>query len=121
MFLEFSQLKDEVVVLLEREKSITLATSAQNKVTARTISHVNEDLTIYFQTSGNSEKALQIDPNTNIAFAVTNIQIEAIASKCGHPMEIQNKGFVKNMMINSLHILKSIRIYLMKCCLRHIH
>jgi uncharacterized pyridoxamine 5'-phosphate oxidase family protein len=74
---------------------ITLATSAQNKVTARMMSYVNEDLTIYFQTSGNSEKALQIEQNPNIAFAVANIQIEAVARKCGHPMGIKNKGFVK--------------------------
>jgi len=95
MFLEFSKLKDEVVMLLEREKSITLATAAHNKVTARTMSHVNEDLTIYFQTGRNSEKALQIEQNPNIVFAVANIQIEAIARKCGHPMESQNKGFVE--------------------------
>lgn len=91
--LEFNQLKDEIVKILEREKSITLATSANNKVTARTMSHVNEDLTIYFQTGGSSEKAQQIEQNPNVAFAVANIQIEAIARKYGHPMESKNKGF----------------------------
>lgn len=93
MVLEFNQLKDEVVKILEREKSITLSTSANNKVTARTMSHVNEDLIIYFQTGGSSEKAQQIEQNPNVAFAVANIQIEAIARKCGHPMESKNKGF----------------------------
>ena len=94
MVLEFNQLKEEIVNVLEREKSIILATSANNKVTARTISHVNSGLIIYFQTNSNSEKAQQIEQNPNVAFAVGNIQIEAIALKCGHPMESKNKGFV---------------------------
>ncbi|MFA7673969.1 MAG: pyridoxamine 5'-phosphate oxidase family protein [Clostridia bacterium] len=114
MVFEFEQLKDEIVNIIEREKSITLATSVNNKVTARTMSHVNEDLTIYFQTSGSSEKIKQIEQNPNIALAVANIQIEAIVRNCGHPLGSHNKTFIEKYKENFLYILKSTRTCQMK-------
>jgi len=52
----FDKLSNEVISTLEKETSIVLATSLNNKVTARTMSHVNDGLTIYFQTGNTSEK-----------------------------------------------------------------
>ena len=87
MVLDFDKLKDEIVTLLEREQSITLATSVNGKVTARTMSHVNDGLLILFQTGGNSEKVNQIKANKNIAFAVANVQVEAVAGIYSHPLK----------------------------------
>lgn len=64
------------------------------------MSNVNDALTIYFQAGGSSEKALYIEQNPNAAFAVANIQILAITRKCDHPMESQNKGFIKKYKDN---------------------
>lgn len=61
MILDYEEIKHEIVSILEKEQSIVLATSFNNKVTARTMSHVNDDLAIYFQTGGNSEKSQQIE------------------------------------------------------------
>ena len=83
--ISYQLLKEEIISILNCEKSIVLATSYENKVTARTMSHVNSDLTIYFQTSRNSEKAAQIAKNPQIAFATANLQIEAVAEFCGQP------------------------------------
>lgn len=91
--LENISMKNEIIIALEREKSITLATCYKNKVTARTMSHVNDGLIIMFQTGCDSEKACQIRENPNIALAAGNIQIEAFAEICGHPNE--NKDFIE--------------------------
>jgi len=85
--IDYSTLYSEIEKILAKEQSIVLATSFDNKVTARTMSHVNDGLTIYFQTDKTSVKAEQIKNNTQIALAVGNIQIEAIAEVCGHPKE----------------------------------
>ena len=93
--LDFYSLCKEAARKLESEKSIVLSTASGNKVTARTISHVNDGLKIMIQTGGNSEKALQIKENPHVAFAISNIQIEAVATLCGHPLDAQNSHFVE--------------------------
>jgi len=95
MIIDYNKLKDEVISILEREQSIVLATSVNGKVTARNMSHINDGLTIYFQTDRGSEKAQQIRQNANIAFAVSNIQIEALAEDCGHPGAPHNNIFIE--------------------------
>ena len=85
--LDYDALAQEVIAALSREKSIVLATSAAGRVTARTMSHVNDRLTMYFQTGNTSDKYQQITANPNIALAVRNMQIEATAEICGHPSQ----------------------------------
>ena len=79
----------EIISLLENTQVITLATCSGSKVTARSMSIVNDGLLIMFQTGGNSEKARQMRKNPNVAFAAGNMQIEAVARICGHPNENQ--------------------------------
>lgn len=93
--LDFEKLRQEVEEQLTSEKSIVLSTASDNKVTARTMSHVNDGLEIMLQTDGKSEKALQIRGNPNVAFAVSNIQIEAVATFSGHPLDEQNDRFIE--------------------------
>lgn len=89
MNLDYITLQEEIVSKIENFQSITLATSFGNKVTARTMSIVNDGLIILFQTGAHSEKAQQMRNNPNIAFAAQNMQIEAVAQICGHPNESQ--------------------------------
>jgi len=93
--LDFDSLRQEVVEKLESEKAIVLSTASGSKVTARTMSHVNDALKIMTQTGGNSEKAMQIRENPHVAFAISNIQIEAVATLCGHPLDAQNHRFIE--------------------------
>lgn len=85
MEFDFDALSNEYVEVLQEAKSMILATSSGDKVTARTISHVNDGLDIYFQTDDTSEKCGQIRCNPRIAFAAGNMQIEAFAEIAGHP------------------------------------
>jgi len=85
--LNYAELKNEIIWMLENTQEITLATCFKNKVTARTMAIVNEELTIMFQTDSNSEKIQQMRGNPNIAFAIGNIQIEAMARICENPKE----------------------------------
>ncbi|MDR2599537.1 MAG: pyridoxamine 5'-phosphate oxidase family protein [Oscillospiraceae bacterium] len=79
MVIDYKTLYDEIVILLEGIQTVVLATCADGRVTARTMNFVNDELTIYFQTSENGSKAEQIRENSNVAIAVDNIQIEAMA------------------------------------------
>lgn len=89
MNLDYITLSEEVIKALEVTQTITLATCSGNKVTARTMSIVNNGLTILFQTGGYSEKTERMRQNPNVAFAVSNMQVEAIAQICRHPNENQ--------------------------------
>lgn len=93
--LNYESICNEVAEKLAAERSIVLSTAARTKVTARTMSHVNDGLAIMVQTGGKSEKLLQIKENPNVAFAASNIQIEAVAIVCGHPLDEKNKRFAE--------------------------
>lgn len=83
--LNYTELSNEIEKKLQSEETIVLATCANNRVTARMMCHINDGLTILFSTSKNSEKAEQIRQNPNIALAIGNLKIEAIAEHFGHP------------------------------------
>lgn len=93
MKIDYIALSEEIVKQLESAQSIVLATGADNKITARTMSHINNGLVIQFQTGKNSEKVWQMNANPNIAIAAGNLQIEATATIGGHPNE--NKSFIE--------------------------
>jgi len=85
MQLDYKFLALEKEKLLENAQSVVLATSADNKVTARTMSYVNDGLLIMFQTGEYSEKATQMKQNSRVALATGNMQIEAEATFNEHP------------------------------------
>ncbi|MCJ7471512.1 MAG: hypothetical protein MUP02_01700 [Actinobacteria bacterium] len=93
--LDFKILKEEVIDYLEKNTKWILATSLKDKVTARSMSIINNELTIYFQTDKRSRKYQQIVSNNNIAIAHDNYQIEGIAQICGHPISNGNEFFYK--------------------------
>ena len=89
MNLDYSVLANEIINMLESAQTMTLATCSDNKVTARSMAIVNDGITILFQTSGLSEKIRQLTENPNVAFAVGNMQVEAVARVTKDPHEIK--------------------------------
>ena len=47
--INFDELSQEIKGILEKETTIVFATALNNKITARTMSHVSDGLMIYFQ------------------------------------------------------------------------
>ena len=87
--------KKEVIQVLEREKTLTLATCAGNRVTIRPMSHISNGMTILFQTGVNSLKMQQIRVNPSVAICVGTYEIEGTAVEVGHPLEKDNEFFAK--------------------------
>jgi nitroimidazol reductase NimA-like FMN-containing flavoprotein (pyridoxamine 5'-phosphate oxidase superfamily) len=86
---------EEIMAALQNEKSIILATAADNRVTTRSMSHVNDGMTIYFQTGSNYLKSQQIRANPNVAISVDGYDFEGKATFLGHPMDAENGFFLK--------------------------
>jgi general stress protein 26 len=78
---------EEIIAVLEKEKTHAFATCADNRVTVRTMSHVNEGLVIYFQTGEYYLKTQQIRANPNVAISVGLMDIEGVAEIIGHPKD----------------------------------
>ena len=85
--------ENEIVQALEREMTLTLATSAENKVSIRPMSHINDGLDVYFQTGSDSLKMQQMRANHNVALCVGTYQIEGVAQELGHPLDSGNTFF----------------------------
>ena len=86
---------DEVISVLETEKSLILATCANNRVAVHQLSHVNDRLTVYFQTGRDYLKTRQIRANPQVAMYVGRMQMEGTATILGHPMDSENTLFMK--------------------------
>lgn len=95
MELNFRAFKREVFELLGDKKTMVLATSFNNRITARNMSCVIINQKIYFQTDKTFLKYEQILNNPNVALCADNIQIEGIAKIGKHPSDEENKEFVK--------------------------
>lgn len=87
--LNYNELYNEIQEKLKAEQTMILATCANNKVMARTICHINDGVTIMFSTGDNSEKIEQMKKNPNIALAVGNLRIEAVAEIIGNADDYQ--------------------------------
>lgn len=86
---------EEVIEILEKEKTMYLATCAGNRVTIRPMSHINEGLTVLFQTSRHSLKVHQIMENPNVAICVGTYELEGVAYIMGHPFDSENRFFIQ--------------------------
>ncbi|MFY9174217.1 MAG: pyridoxamine 5'-phosphate oxidase family protein [Peptococcia bacterium] len=95
MELNYQEMERELIDLLNQHNLWVLATSSNDKVTARTMSIVNIGLRILMQTGNNSEKYEQIMQNPQVALCRDNIQIEGVARIIGHPLEERNADFIK--------------------------
>jgi len=89
--LDFEKKYNEVLKRLENEKTIVLATSHKDKVTARSVWFILYKSSIYFITSKAYTKYKQIEKNPNIALCLDNIQIEGIGNIKGHSSLKENE------------------------------
>jgi uncharacterized pyridoxamine 5'-phosphate oxidase family protein len=93
--IDCGELEKEVVRLLKKTKHAVLATCAEERVTARTMSCVSDGLAIYCQTDSSYMKYKQIVENPNVALCAGNMQLEGTASILGHPLADENKRFAE--------------------------
>ncbi len=80
---DFDIIKSEILTLFAENRGMILATSLNDRVTARHISHVNDDLDIYFTSWDHNKKIIQMKGNPNIALSLNNVQIEGKAEVLG--------------------------------------
>lgn len=73
----------DLVADLAKFKDMVLATSYQDKVTARTVSTIVYNNKIYFQTANDMEKYQQIKNNKNVALTKGFYQVEGTAKSIG--------------------------------------
>jgi len=92
--IDFNNLSSEIIELLHNISEITVATCYSDKVTARTVYCISDNLYLYFVTSSAYNKYKQLTKNPNIALAINNIQIEGIVENLGHPLEEHNNFFL---------------------------
>ena len=93
VILNVFEMENEILDLLEREKHLVLATCLGERVTARTMSHVNIGMDIFFQTDKRFLKVEQMVTNPKVALCVGNLQIEGIAELRGHPIDEESIEF----------------------------
>ena len=93
MDLDYNALEKEVYGLLGEKSIMVLATSLDNRVTARSMSCIVLGKKIYFQTDKTFLKYDQLSMNPNVALCVDNIQIEGKAKLKGHPLSKENSWF----------------------------
>ena len=91
--LNYEKEKEEVFGQLSQKKHVVLATSLEDRVTARSMSCIVLGEKICFQTDVQMLKYKQLQKNPRIALCADNIQIEGTARAVGHPFDKQNEPF----------------------------
>ncbi len=74
---------------------MVLATCADTRVTARSMSILVKDQSFYFQTDRTFLKYRQISGNNRVALCANQVQVEGICRELGHPMAEENSWFAK--------------------------
>lgn len=86
--IQYNELEQEILKMLGESKTMVLATSSGNRVTARAMSCIFRGLKILFQMSTLSTKGQQIMDNHQVALCFSNLQVEGTATILGHPYEV---------------------------------
>ena len=95
MDLSFDKVKEEKSKFLESHHVIVLATSCDNRVTARTVTYATKGLEIYFMSWDHHKKILQIKENPKVALCKDNISIEGVAEILGNPLDERNNEYAE--------------------------
>lgn len=74
-----------------KSKKMVLSTAFNDIVTSRTMSIINLNGKLYFQTDNTFRKYDQLKRNLHVALCIDNIQIEGLCNEIGTP--IQNEDF----------------------------
>ena len=92
--IDFLKLKESIITFLEGKTSIVLATTSNNRVTARSISFVNKELEFFFVTWTHHTKSVQIRANPNVALCTGNLQVEGKVTMRGPPFDPNNSEYL---------------------------
>ena len=100
--ISYENFKKEIVNTLEKNKTWVLSTSLNDEVSSRSMSIINEDLTIYFQTNECYLKDNQMKHNPKVALCNSNISIEGIAEPIGNWLDEKNNNLLELYKKNHL-------------------
>ena len=92
--IDFNTLEKKIIEFLKNKRAIVVATSENDRVTARTVSFVNNGLQIFFWSYENHTKCHQIRANPKIALCRDNLQVEGIAELKGSILNKKNKRYL---------------------------
>jgi len=81
------------VKFLQDHRRMVLATSYNDRVTARTVDYASDGLDIYFLSWQHHTKCVQIKGNPKVALCIDNVQIEGKAEILGNPLDEKNKEY----------------------------
>lgn len=70
-----------------KAKKMVLSTALNDIVTSRTMSVINLNGKLYFQTDRTFRKYSQLKNNPHVALCIDNIQIEGLCNEIGNPIE----------------------------------
>ena len=86
---------EHVRAFLEPKHALVLATSLEDRVTARTVSFANDGLSILFMSWAHHTKCVQIRGNPRVALCRDNVQIEGVAEILGSPLDERNERYTE--------------------------
>ena len=89
--LDFTEIRNEIIATLAKNRNISLATSLNDRVTTRNVQYINVDLDIYFTSWGFNKKIKQIKGNPNVGLHQMGIQIEGLAEILRWPLDEKSK------------------------------
>lgn len=89
--LDFEEVREQKIRFLDSHHVIVLATSYDNRVTARTVTYATKGLEIYFMSWDHHKKIIQIRGNPKVALCRDNMSVEGVAKILGSPLEEKNK------------------------------
>jgi len=92
MKLDFADEIKDIIAFFDKNRNITLATSLDDRVTARNVQYINVGLDIYFTSWEFNKKIQQIKGNPNIALNLNHIQIEGTAEVYRWPLDEKIKS-----------------------------
>ena len=93
--LDYDKCIEEKIRFLNDDRHIVLATSLNDRVTARTIDYVCSGLDLIFLSWDHHDKITQINGNHRVALCRDNVQIEGVAEILGNPHDDKNKEYAE--------------------------
>ena len=94
MEISYTQLLEETLEVLDKNRIWVLSTSHIDIVTSRSMSIINIGLDIYFQTGNCYVKHNQMAKNKNVSLCWNNISIEGIAEEIGNWKDERNQDLL---------------------------
>jgi len=95
MELNFEKVREEKIRFLDSHHVIVLATSFDDRATARTVTYASKGLEVYFMSWGHHKKCVQIRGNPKVALCRDNLTMEGLGEILGNPLDEKNKEYAE--------------------------